>query len=81
MTNIQCQTLQPRRIEAPRVFDGIVAEFARLPRTLVETLLTWQRRADERGRLATLDARLLSDMGISEAEAAREAAIPFWRLK
>ena len=48
---------------------------------LVETLLTWQRRADERDRLASLDPRLLSDMGISEAAAAHEAAIPFWRAK
>ncbi len=81
MINIQSQTLQPRHIGVPRVLEGIVAELSRLPRTLVETLLTWQRRADERGRLATLDPRLLSDMGISEAAAAREAAIPFWRLK
>ncbi len=85
MTNIQCQTLQQHHIEAPKVFDGIVAELLRLPRTLartlVGTLLTWQRRAEERDRLATLDPRLLADMGISEAAAAREAAIPFWRLK
>ncbi len=85
MTNIQCQTLQQHRIETPRVFaqgfNSIVAGLARLPRTLVETLLTWQRRADERGRLATLDSRLLADMGISQAAAAQEAAIPFWRLK
>ena len=47
----------------------------------VETLLTWQRRAHEQDRLATFDPRLLSDMGISEAAAAREAAIPFWWLK
>ncbi len=85
MTNIQCQTLQRHHIEAPRVFGrvfaSIVAGLSRLPRTLVETLLTWQRRAHERDRLATLDPRLLADMGISEAAAAREAAIPFWRLK
>ena len=81
MTNIQSQTLQRHHIEAPRVFASIVAGLSRLPRTLVETLLTWQRRADERDRLATLDPRLLADMGISEAAAAREAAIPFWRLK
>ncbi len=81
MTNIQCQTLQQHHIETPKVLDGIVAELSRLPRLLVETLLTWQRRADERDRLATLDPRLLADMGISEAAAAREAAIPFWRLK
>ncbi len=81
MTNIQCQTLQQHHIETPKVFDGIVAELLRLPRTLVGTLLTWQRRADERDRLASLDPRLLADMGISEGAAAREAAIPFWRLK
>ena len=81
MTNIQCQTLQQHHIETPRVFGSIVAGLARLPRTLVEILLTWQRRADERDRLATLDPRHLADMGISEAAAAHEAAIPFWRLK
>ncbi len=85
MTNIQSQTLQPRHIEAPQVFSqvfgGIATGLLRLPQTLIETLLTWQRRADERDRLATLDPRLLADMGISEAAAAREAAIPFWRLK
>ncbi len=89
MINIQSQTLQRRHIGAPlgparvfaRVFEGLIAELSHLPRSLVETLLTWQRRADERDRLATLDPRLLSDMGISEAAAAREAAIPFWRVK
>ena len=81
MIDIQSQTLQARHIGVPRVLEGILAELARLPRTLVETLLTWQRRAAERDRLATLDPRLLNDMGISEAAAAREAAIPFWRVK
>ncbi len=85
MTNIQSQILQARHMVAPRVlsqaFDGIVTELARLPRTLFATLLTWQRRAEERRHLATLDPRLLSDMGISEAAAAQESAIPFWRSK
>ena len=85
MTSIYSQTLQQHHIVAPRafapVFGGIVTGLSRLPRMLVETLLTWQRRAQERDRLATLDPRLLSDMGISAAEAAREAAIPFWRLR
>ncbi len=85
MTYIQSQTLQQRHMVAPRVlaqvFGGIVAELARLPRTLFATLLTWQRRAQERRHLAALDPRLLSDMGISEADAARETAIPFWRIE
>ncbi len=79
MTSIQSQTLRQHQIVAPQSLDGIVTGLLRLPRMLVETLLTWQRRADERDRLASLDPRLLSDMGISEAAAAREAAIPFWR--
>jgi uncharacterized protein YjiS (DUF1127 family) len=80
MTNIQGRTLQQHRIETLRVVDGIAAWLSRGTRILFETLVTWQRRAQERRRLATLDPRLLRDMGISEAEAAREAAIPFWRL-
>jgi len=81
MTSIHSQTLQQHHIVAPRVLDGFLAELSRLPRMLVETILTWQRRAQERDRLASLDPRLLSDMGISAGEAAREAAIPFWRLR
>ncbi len=81
MTSIQCQTLQQPHIEAPRVFDDAISWLSRLPLTLVGTLLMWQRRMDERQRLASLDTRLLRDMGISEAAAAREAALPFWRAK
>jgi uncharacterized protein YjiS (DUF1127 family) len=81
MTNIQCRTLRQHHIETPREFDGFAAWLPRGPRMLFETLVIWQRRAQERHRLATLGPHLLRDMGISEAEAAREAAIPFWRLK
>ena len=80
MTVIQSQTLRQHDIETPRVFAGIAATLSRLPRKLFATLLIWQRRAQDRRHLATLDARLLSDMGISEGAAARESAIPFWRL-
>ena len=81
MSNIHSQTLQPHQIEAPQVFETLVSALSRLPRLLFATLLMWQRRAQERHHLATIGPRLLSDMGISEAEAAREAAIPFWRLQ
>lgn len=36
-------------------------------------------RRKQRRELANLDDRLLRDIGISRAEAAREAAKPFWR--
>jgi uncharacterized protein YjiS (DUF1127 family) len=42
-------------------------------------LLTWQERASERHALASLDAHMLSDIGLSRADAWREAAKPFWR--
>ena len=43
------------------------------------TLLTWQVRANQRARLAEMESHRLEDMGISPAEARREAAKPFWR--
>jgi uncharacterized protein YjiS (DUF1127 family) len=39
----------------------------------------WIERSRQRHALAGLDDRLLRDVGISRAEAAHEAAKPFWR--
>ncbi len=39
----------------------------------------WQERAATRRRLASLDNRMLHDIGIDEATAATESAKPFWR--
>lgn len=38
----------------------------------------WAARAGQRRDLAGLDARLLDDIGVTPAQAAREAAKPFW---
>ncbi len=43
-----------------------------------QTLLTWQRRASERTRLAEMDDRAYKDMGITRADAWRETRKPFW---
>lgn len=40
----------------------------------------WQQRARQRRQLAGLDDWQLEDIGISRAEAQREAAKPFWRV-
>lgn len=40
----------------------------------------WVRVARERRQLAQMDERRLRDLGIDPAEAAREAARPFWDL-
>lgn len=46
---------------------------------VVGTLLAWQRRLCERDALAALDDRLLADIGLTRAQARREAGKPFWR--
>ena len=56
-----------------------VAQLARAPSAVFGTLLTWQVRANQRARLAEMESHRLADMGISPAEAWREAAKPFWR--
>jgi uncharacterized protein YjiS (DUF1127 family) len=47
--------------------------------SMVDTLLTWQRRHKDRMHLMSLDDRLLRDIGISPADVDREASKPFWR--
>ncbi|MCE0504535.1 MULTISPECIES: DUF1127 domain-containing protein [unclassified Roseivivax] len=42
-------------------------------------LTLWTDRARSRKHLAGLDAHLLRDVGLDRAEAAREAARPFWQ--
>ncbi len=80
MTNVQCSTMQGPVAGASRSALDVIAGLARLPLAMLETLLIWQERDQQRRHLAALDDRLLSDMGISRADAAREAAIPFWRV-
>lgn len=45
---------------------------------LFATLATWQQRYELRRHLLEMDQRLLEDIGMSRAKAAREAAKPFW---
>jgi uncharacterized protein YjiS (DUF1127 family) len=44
----------------------------------VETLLRWQELSMQRRRLLELDAHMLKDIGLSRADAVREAKRPFW---
>ena len=57
--------------------------FGRLTASLLvaglEVLAAWQERAADRYRLAALDDRMLSDMGLSRADAEPEIRKPFWR--
>ncbi|KPA89673.1 MULTISPECIES: DUF1127 domain-containing protein [Pseudomonas] len=52
---------------------------ASLPLRILANLMLWQRRIASRHQLARLDARLLADAGISEAQRYEELSKPFWR--
>ncbi len=56
---------------------SIPTQFGRSWRQIVGT---WSERRRQRMALAELDDRLLSDIGVTRREAARESAKPFWRL-
>jgi len=45
----------------------------------VDLVLMWQARAQQRHQLASLNDRVLKDIGISRVDAHREADKPFWR--
>jgi uncharacterized protein YjiS (DUF1127 family) len=55
------------------------ANHTALPLRLLANLMLWQRRISSRHQLARLDARLLADAGISEAQRCEELSKPFWR--
>ncbi len=59
-----------------------VAPECRLRRTLPahfwHAILRWASRARQRRDLAALDSHLLGDIGLTESQARREAAKPFW---
>ena len=47
---------------------------------IAHTLALWFARSRQLKQMPTLTREQLQDMGISEAEALREAAKPFWRV-
>jgi len=58
------RTRHPKRSAVVRVFGA---------------LREWRRRSKDRAQLAALDDRMLTDIGISRAEAEFLANKPFWR--
>ena len=50
-----------------------------LAQRALDTVLLWQEREMQRRQLMTLDARLLTDMGMHRADAVAEYEKPFWR--
>ena len=46
---------------------------------LLDLIFLWQERVRERRQLASLDGRMLADIGVDTATAQNEADKPFWR--
>ena len=44
----------------------------------LEIIMIWQERAEQRCALKELDSRQLKDIGVTRADAVREAYKPFW---
>jgi len=63
----------------PRTAAGLWLDVKALAATALARLLHWHDVARQRRALLALDARILKDIGISRAEAEREAGRPFWR--
>jgi uncharacterized protein YjiS (DUF1127 family) len=51
----------------------------KLASVTVARLLRWHELARQRRTLRTLDDRMLKDIGVTRADAEREASRPFWR--
>jgi len=62
-------------------FGGVIPRLEGLLMVALQTLILWQDRANQRRQLASLDDRLLRDMGLSRADVERESALPFWRAR
>jgi uncharacterized protein YjiS (DUF1127 family) len=76
MTTIQFEATRRRVGAVPRrsrgALSGIVGR-------VLATFREWRRRAHDRAELATLDHRMLRDIGLTEAEAEFLSSKPFWR--
>ena len=60
-------------------WHGFGGWFGSVPARMLRVLVVWQQRANQRHALSRLDARMLSDIGLSRAEAEREYRKPFWQ--
>jgi uncharacterized protein YjiS (DUF1127 family) len=59
--------------------NGVYAYMSSSPLRVLDALARWHERARSRRALLTLDDRMLSDIGVSRADAHHEASTPFWR--
>ncbi len=79
MTRIGTQTLAHSPVPSLRQQVSFARGVKRVVSAAFETLLAWQQHSFDRGHLASLDHRLIQDMGMTRSDVAYEVAKPFWR--
>ncbi|MDX1737054.1 MAG: DUF1127 domain-containing protein [Alphaproteobacteria bacterium] len=60
------------------IMADVIAGFTSVVASVSTAARIWQSRVEQRHHLAGLDSRLLDDMGLTRADAMREANKPFW---
>jgi uncharacterized protein YjiS (DUF1127 family) len=58
---------------------GAFARTEQAIRSIVDLIRVWHERARQRQMLASLDARMLQDIGLTRADVWRATNKPFWR--
>ena len=75
-------SFHPRPVVLDRAPAGPAGQLAERLRAalswVILTLLRWQELARQRRALARLGDRMLKDLGLTRADALREAGRPFW---
>jgi len=65
-------------VETRTALIAAVRNVDRFLLVVVRTLFKWQERAQQRKQLAEMGDHLRADMGLTRADAWREAEKPFW---
>ncbi len=79
MSKIGTQTLAHSPVSGLPQQVSFTQGFKRVVSAAFETLLARQQRSFDRGYLASLEYRLIQDMGMTRSDVAYEVAKPFWR--
>jgi uncharacterized protein YjiS (DUF1127 family) len=79
MTAIHLQPRSPACAQAARRHRTALDDLSDAAQSVVATLRAWRQRLRERDQLARLDDRMLSDIGLTRADAEYLASKPFWR--
>jgi len=75
MSTLHQRRAAPRRFSWPQAGGRVAILVAGVAAMLAE----WRRRARARAELGRMSDRELRDLGVTRAEAEREALRPFWR--